>query len=72
MKTTDTTTTDGPSENNPRTPNAPHCEVTVSCGTNATTTVDHPQRGDLRACPLHAKRVRAIPKSRFERIEVAR
>lgn len=45
------------------------CEI-ACCGTDANVTVYHPQRGAMEVCDLHAKRIRALPKHRFEGGEV--
>lgn len=42
------------------------CEVAQTCIRRAAEPVEHPQRGRLLACAIHAREVRDLPAWRFE------
>lgn len=43
----------------------PACEIEL-CGRGACGSVEHPQRGTMAVCHVHARRIEALPKDRFD------
>ena len=44
------------------------CDITL-CGIEASETVDHPQRGEMDVCQMHARRICRLPRGCFIRTD---